>query len=376
MSMKTTLKASVAAAALFAVSAPVVSSPAEAGLANGNDNGVVISGALNRSMQYVDNGSANSWVNTDGGTDNSRLRILVSGQLTESIKVGGTWEANLPISNAQGSTTSSGTTEGSVTEAGTAAFGFRKTEVKFTHATMGSFTIGQGSTSSDNKPSLDGTVNNNAGMSHGGGMMIYDKTALAATTNTSGAMFASYFGGRKDRLRYDTPNIAGFTASVSVADSDYFDGGLQYGAAYGDLTIAAAVQAQHMGANPNSENVGGGVAVKHASGLSAGVHYGKETGTANTSTSVEGESWGVEAGYSTSTISNMGATSFNIVYTEADETTLDLFEAESIQFHFRQKMPAGVEAYAAYEIASFDDGDTTTSLDDVSVFLIGTKLSF
>jgi predicted porin len=95
--MKTTLKASVAAAALFAVSAPVVSSPAEAGLANGNDNGVVISGALNRSMQYVDNGSANSWVNTDGGTDNSRLRILVSGQLTESIKVGGTWEAKLPI---------------------------------------------------------------------------------------------------------------------------------------------------------------------------------------------------------------------------------------------------------------------------------------
>jgi len=66
MTIKTTLKTSVAVAALFAVAAPVVSSPAEAGLANGNDNGVVISGAINRSLMYVDNGSANGWLNTDG----------------------------------------------------------------------------------------------------------------------------------------------------------------------------------------------------------------------------------------------------------------------------------------------------------------------
>jgi len=152
MSIKTTLKTSVAAAALFAVAAPVVSSPAEAGLANGNDNGVVISGSLNRSMMPVDNGNSNRWVNADGGIDNSRLRILISGQLTESIKVGGTWEANLPGSNRQGdTTTTSSSGNGSVTSSGDVGqFGFRKTDIKFTHSTMGSFSIGQGAVVSNN----------------------------------------------------------------------------------------------------------------------------------------------------------------------------------------------------------------------------------
>jgi len=374
--MKTTLKASVAVAALFAVSAPVVSSPAEAGLANGNDNGVVISGALNRSMQYVDNGSANAWVHTDGGTDNSRLRILVSGQLTESIKVGGTWEANLPISNSQGATNSSGTGDGTVVQGVNAAFGFRVTDIKFSHATMGTLTIGQGSTSSDNKPSLDKTTNNNAGMSHGSKMKVYDKTALAATTVTGGDQFASFFGGKRDRLRYDTPSMAGFKASASIADANFWDAGITYGAVYGDVTVAAAIQMQHTGADPKSENAGFGVALKHASGLSAGYHMGKSYGTTNIVKSIEGESWGVEAGYTTSAMSNLGATSFSVIYNETEEAKADLYEAESVQFHFRQAMPAGIEAYAAYEVASFDDGSSSTSLDDISVFLIGTKLSF
>jgi len=374
--MKTTLKSSVAAAALFAVSAPVVSSPAEAGLANGNDNGVVISGSINRSLQYVDNGSSNAWVNTDGGTDNSRLRIVVSGDLTESIKVGGLWEANLPVSNSQNSTVSGGTTEGTVTSGGNAAFGFRKTEVTFKHATMGKLSIGQGTVASNNKPSLDSTVANNAGMSHGRGMLVYDKTALAATTATAGGQFDHYFGGTDDRIRYDTPDIGGFIASGSMSDANKFDVGLKYGATHGDVQVAAAVALGHTGATRTSEELAGGIALKHASGLSAGFHMGKEYGMGSATTAVEGEEFGVEVGYTTTTISNLGATSFNVVYTESEEAATDLYEAELIAFHFRQKMPAGIDLYAAYEVASFDDGVTTTSLDDVSVFLVGTKLSF
>jgi hypothetical protein len=375
--MKTTLKASVAAAALFAVSAPVVSSPAEAGLANGNDNGVIISGTLARSLQYVDNGQSNAWVHADGSTDSSRLRILVSGQLTESIKVGGTWEANLPLTNASSATNSTGTTEGTVAGGGAAAFGLRVTDIKFTHATMGSLSIGRGSNASDNKKSLDGTQNNNAGMSSGGKMLVYDKTALAATAVTAGDQFSSYFGGKSDRIRYDTPSIGGFVASASIAGGNYWDAGLTYGASYGDVQVAASAQVRHTGATTESENAGASIALKHASGLSAGFHAGKEYGRGSSSTTtVEGESWGVEAGYTTSAMSNLGATSFNVVYTESDEATLDLYEAEVVSFHFKQSMPAGVDVIATYEVASFDDGAAGTSLDDVSVFLLGTRLSF
>jgi len=380
MSIKTTLKSSVAAAALFAVAAPIVSSPAEAGLKNGNDNSVEISGTLNRSLMYVDNGIANEWIHGDGGTDSSRLRIVIKGDLTESVKVGGLWEADLPNSQSQKSATTGITgTSGTVTPgADNGSFGLRKMSIKFTHAGLGSLSIGQDTVSSNNKPSLDSTANNNAGMSHGRSVMVYDKTAAANTTFTAGSMFTSYFGGNKDRVRYDSPKIMGFTASGSFSDDNYYDAGLTYGQVFGDITVAAAVQYQNLSTDKPSTNAGGGIALKHTSGLSGGFHAGQEYGTLNgdSSTGIEGESWGMEVGYTTKEISNLGATSVNLVYTEADETTTDLFEAENIGFHFQQDLPAGVNIYAAYEVASFDDGLTTTDLEDISVFLIGTRLNF
>ena len=375
MSIKTTLKASVAAAALIAVAAPVISSPAEAGLANGNDNGVVISGALNRALMYADNGKANDWTNVDGGTDNSRLRILVSGKLTDTINVGGVWEANLPISSAQGLTSNQGSDSGATTTTDQ-AFGFRKTEVTFTHATMGKLSIGQSSTSSDNKPSLDGTTNNNAGITHGGGMMVFDKTANANTTVTAGGSFSSYFGGRRDRVRYDTPSIMGFKGSASMGDDAFWDTGLTYGATYGDIQIAAAAQYASLGSDTPANQYGVGLALKHSSGLSAGAHWGEEGGNSNAASAVAGHSWGVEAGYTTSAMSNLGATAFSVVYTAADATETDDFEAETVSFHVKQSMPAGVEVYASYENASFEDNNAGTDLEDLSVFLVGTKLSF
>ena len=375
MSIKTTLKASVAAAALIAVAAPVISSPAEAGLANGNDNGVVISGALNRSLMYADNGKANDWSNVDGGTDNSRLRILVSGKLTDSIKVGGVWEANLPISSSQGLTSNQGSDVGATTNTD-AAFGFRKTEITFTHATMGKLSIGQSSTSSDNKPSLDGTTNNNAGITHGGGMMVFDKTANANTAVTAGAAFSSYFGGRRDRVMYATPSIMGFKGSVAMGDDAFWDAGLTYGATYGDIQIAAAAQYASLGSDTPANQYGVGLALKHSSGLSAGAHWGEEGGNSNAASALAGHSWGVEAGYATSAISNLGSTAFSVVYTEADSTTVDNFDAETVSFHVKQSMPAGVAVYASYENASFEDNNAGTDLEDLSVFLVGTKLSF
>jgi len=375
MTIKTTLKTSVAVAALFAVAAPVVSSPAEAGLANGNDNGVVISGAINRSLMYADNGSANGWLNTDGGTDNSRLRILVSGQVTESVKVGGTWEANLPLSNGNNNVDSSGTTEGDMVNAGDSAFGLRVAEVKFTHATMGTLSMGQGNVASNNRPGLGSTASTNAGMSHGADILVYNKTTLTATAVTGGDQFSSYFGTRADRIRYDTPSIAGFKLSGSMGDSNFWDAGLTYGATYGDIQVAAAAQIAHGGGTVNSETGGVGIAFKHASGLSAGAHYGSEYGTGAATTEIEGNSWHIEAGYVTSAISNLGDTAFEVIYTESEDTISDLYDAKSTQFHFHQNMPAGIKAYAAYEIASFDDGSVNT-LDDITVFLVGTKLSF
>jgi len=379
MSIKTTLKTSVAAAALFAVSAPVISSPAEAGMANGNDNGVVISGSINRAMQYVDNGNSNAWHNVDGGTDGSRLRILVNGQLTESVKVGGTWEADLPTSSDHGKTSSTEANAQGSTSTTSSAFNVRHVNVTFSHATLGKFSIGQGNVASNNLKSLGKTSKSETGLSSGGAMLLFDKTALTQTTLSAGGQFASYFGTRADRIRYDTPSLMGFAAAISMGDSGRSDATITYGATYGDVTVAAGVHGTHTGSASPTENIGGSVAAKHTSGLSIGAHYGQENGTSNnagTTVNIEGSAWGAEVGFTTSAMSSLGATSFEVKYVESDEATVDLMEAEAVGFTINQDLPAGVNLYGMYKVASFDDGAASTAIDDVTVFMVGTRIKF
>lgn len=377
MNIKTTLKASVAAAALVAVAAPVVSSPAAAGAINdaGDNNSVVISGNLTRSALYMDNGEDQEWQHVDGGNDtNSRLRILVNGELTESISVGGVWEANLPSSNAVGSAGVSNDAEASGGEPGT--FGFRKTSIAFTHATMGKVTIGQNSTSSDNKPSLDSTGNNNAGMTYGGATQI-SNSATGANVSTAGAEFSSYFGGRQDSIRYDTPDIMGFGLSATLMEGDNWDAGITYGATYGDIQIAAAAQYQSVNSAQQSAQYGAGLALKHTSGLSAGAHWGREINNSNRTAiaGASGQAWGAEVGYTTDAVSNLGSTSATLVYVSSSDANTTGMDATLWGFHVKQGLPAGVDVFASYENSSFED-NTANNYNDVSTALIGTQISF
>ncbi len=377
MDIKLVLKSSVAAAALVAVAAPVVSGSAQAEITNSNDNAVVMSGQFTRSVMYADNGSSNEITHVDGGNDtSSRFRIIVSGKLTESVDVGGIWEANLPSSNAQGSQTSSNNSI--ITDAGAdGTFGFRKTEVTFNHATMGKLSIGQSSTASDNRPSLGFAGNTNGGLTNGGGMILYDGTAKAQTgTITSGGQFSSYFGTRDDRIRYDSPSFGGFKVAVATATDNFWDAGLTYGATYGDITIAAAAQYAELNAGGTSPtaNMGAGIALTHTSGLGASVYYGTEDSAGGNA--VEGNQLGVELGYKTDALSNLGTTGFALVYVKSDEATVDGADATLWGVHAKQSMPAGISVFASYENSSYDGLSATANYDDLSVALIGTQINF
>jgi hypothetical protein len=375
--IKLVLKSSVAAAALVAVAAPVVSGSAQAGVANGNDNSVVMSGNLTRSIMYMDNGSSNEITHVDGGNDtSSRFRIIVSGKLTESVDVGGIWEANLPVSNNQGSQTTGA--NATITEAGdSGSFGFRKTEVTFNHATMGKLSIGQSSTASDNRPSLGFASNTNGGLTNGGGAILYNSTAKAQTgTITAGGQFSNYFGTRDDRIRYDSPSFGGFKVAVAAATDNFWDAGLTYGATYGDITVAAAAQytALNAGGTSPKANMGAGIALTHTSGLGASFYYGQEDAAGGNQ--VEGSQYGLELGYKTDALSNLGTTGFALVYIRADETTANNAEATLWGIHAKQSMPAGISVFASYENSSYDNIAAGRNYDDLSVALIGTQINF
>lgn len=373
MTIKTTLKASVAAAALLAVSAPVVSSTADAGsISNGNDIAITMSGQIARSVVMIDNGASSEVQHIDGGNDtNTRLRILGSAPVTESVTVGLVWEANMATTNRGfGSTNGSA---GTNTTNGAAGFAHRKSDISFTHASLGKLSIGQGDTASDNKPSLDSTGNNNAGLTYAGGTLIANSTTGVNTALTASGQFNAQFGGRASRVRYDLPNVAGFDLGFDLMDNDQWDVGLKYGATMGDIQIAFAAQYMKLDSATADAQYGTGLALKHSGGLSAGVHYGKEDRV--TGNALDPKQWGVEVGYTTSAMSNLGATSITVSYVDAEEAATANMEATKWGVYLNQDLPSSVKIFAAYEAAEYDDG-TATNYDDVSVALVGTFIAF
>ena len=121
MNIKTTLKASVAAAALFAVAVPV----AEAGsVSNGNGNSVTLSGQINKAVMYFDDGKSEDMAVVDNDNSGTRFRILGSGKVNEAVSVGTALEVEFQDNAANNWSISDGSSaNGTAGGSGTDAFG-------------------------------------------------------------------------------------------------------------------------------------------------------------------------------------------------------------------------------------------------------------
>ena len=98
MNIKTTLKSTVAVAALFAVAAPV----ANAEIKSGNKNSLTISGQVVRAIFHADDGMSSKTFQSGGNWTASRVRWIASGKVNENVTAGASIEMNIPISNNEG----------------------------------------------------------------------------------------------------------------------------------------------------------------------------------------------------------------------------------------------------------------------------------
>ena len=74
--------------------------------------------------------------------------------------------------------------------------------------------------------------------------------------------------GRDDRMRYDSPQLFGFTLSGSVLSGDGGDVALRYAAQWGDFKFAAAAAYADNGNNNSwDDQFNGSASVLHSSGL-------------------------------------------------------------------------------------------------------------
>lgn len=387
MKFKTMLKSSVATAAILAVAVPVVSSQAEAGIANGNDNALTVSGHINRSLIYADNGSHDTLFHADGGTANSRMRFVVSGSLTDQVSVGALHEMNMLASGADAGAYDFDAAGGvNKNQNNTQDWATRQSNVAFTHKAAGKLTIGKSTQSDNNAGSAWGGSNfGTGGLNHSGGMtFVRSSTPSTVSTATAASVFTMYDAGRGDQIRYDLPGGLPVSGSISLEDAGSWAAGVGWGGSFGGIGVKLSYGYN----NVNSNSVGieytqhVSMALSHSSGLGLVARYGEENAktvdgadTDTTGQAFEGEGAMVGVSYQTKAITSLGSSHFRITYGENDDSLAAGDSGERMGVSYVQNLPAGVSMNIGYEEAEYS---TTTISDyqDISSVIAGVQMKF
>jgi len=391
VNIKTTLKSSVAAAALFAIAAPVAPSvnAADDTLKSGNKNNLTMSGFVSRALWYANDQQSDSVFNTDGSSATSRIRWVANGTLNENVTSGTTIELTLPLSNPQGNMTLSSATNlgADGTESNTSGgFGVRHTVIWGSHKKLGKLSLGHTNTASNGRSetSFSGTtmVDLSSGTPFGDGIFFIDNSTgtPSVSTITVGSIFTNFDGlGRDDVVRYDSIRFRGLALATSFIAGGNWDIAGDYRTKVGALSIR--VQAQHNSNAATSATVGGSTSVSagvlHDGGLNAAIAYGQRNIQGTTSVNVtDPEAYMVNFGYRAK-IFGVGGTnfSFNWNYSEDVNVTLTGSEGDAMGVTIAQIFnPIGANMALTYRNYSAD-ADART-FEDVDIFGLQTVFNF
>jgi len=313
--IKTALKASVAAAALLAFTAPVDAVAGGKVSANNSKIDFKLGGRIHRSIIALDDGEHDDIFQTAGISGNSEIWMTGSGKITESTTMGGYVRWDIPKEQ-------SGFSFGSVTGAGAVTAGNRGTNDKyeyiyFKNASMGTLSFG------DMEPGADGTMNGNYGSRPGddGASMSGADITLSAGgwTNDEASAYVGIIdpasGG--SRIRYDSPSFSGLSVHGDVEYGGGGSIGAKWSGSVSGLTVKAGIGMENDGAG--GETTGFSIAAKHASGLHAAINYGETDADDST---LDPEWRRAVVGYEAA-INSLGKTNISVFVSEKeDETTL------------------------------------------------------
>jgi len=393
--MKNVLKSTVAASALFALAAPVAPS-AHADFKNQNSKvNLTIGGQIVRSLIYVDDGEHSQLFHVDGRTVGTRLRYIVSGNLTESIKVGGLLEHDVGQSNdgytfdygitgdsaTYGTASTSGAT-GNDRGSDSTGFGIRHHFVSFEHKSLGKLSIGQTNTASNG--TMETSLMSSSNTTLGGATML---SKVRFTTGANGAFSAVGAASstdtldglsRDDVIRYDTPTFGGFKLATSMQDEGTFDvAGWWSGKLAGINVKASAYYANTeaggsgtMGAAGHQWGIAGSVA--HSSGIALRANYGHKRVE---SSGRKPKVWMVGGEYGAK-LSSLGKTAFYVEFYRAEDIQTAGHEMDTLYVGVVQKMDSiGSEMSLVYGKHSLDDS-ASTDYNDIDAVMFQTKLNF
>ncbi|NIZ15068.1 porin [Phaeobacter sp. HF9A] len=356
--------------------ATLLAAPAFAGPTYTSDNGGSFRwyGQLNLTYQSYDDGQENFNRLVDNANSGSRLGFWLEQPFGENtLKFH--FETSLSLRGSDGVDQND---QGDITN--WTRSDLRHVDLQWHTARYGVFSIGQGSMAADGATGLDlsgtGVVANTSVADAAGGDFLRN-TAGNLTGIAISDIFPTYDGSRRGRIRYDSPEFAGFTLSASYgedilsknADTEQYDIALNYANDdLGDFTVqgALAVNWTDRSGSDTRDTLASAAILHEPTGLSLSVAGGdRDTG---------GNYGYVKIGYTASLLS-VGETSFSADYYDGSDLVSNGDSASSFGVAAVQKFDKqNLEAYLAYREYSYDD--TASSYQDGQVILAGARWKF
>lgn len=328
---------------------------------------LALSGQINRMLTAGYDGDKTKLYNVDNANSSSRLRVVGSAQPTEAVKVGTNFEFEMR-SNAS--------TEVSQTDEDTGIVNFRDRVIELfaEHEELGRLTLGQGSTAYDGAAQVDlsgTTVVAYSSISDlAGGLLFYDEDTDALSTTSIGDVFNNFDGPRLDRIRYDTPRVAGFTLAADAASNERWSAALRWAGKGAGLSTATALAYADPGGDRNWVVVGSASMLHEASGLSLTLAAGgRDNQGRDDATNVYGKiGWQRDFFDFGGTFTSIDLTRNDNVAAEGDEaTTVGLFAVQTIS-------DFGIDLYGGYRWHKLDRSGA--DFDDIHTFSLGSRIRF
>lgn len=334
-----------------------------------------ISGQVNRALSLVDDGENTELFNVDNDNSSSRIRLQGRANFSDDLQLGTNFEVQFE-SNSTAAVNQ-------VDEQGVGPNNFteRKIELFVRSKTFGKISLGQGDTASNGTSEQDlsrTTVIAYSGIGDmAGGMRFNDNDGNLLLTDI-GDVFSNLDGlSRDDRIRYDTPTFAGFTAATSWGADDAFDVALRYAGEFGGIRVAAAAAfADGEDGRPGDvtidERINGSASVLHTpTGLNVTFAAGQDEldGADN-----DPMFWYVKLGW-IANFFQIGPTAFAIDYAYSEEVSNENDEGEAYGIFAVQHLSDwGAEFYTGIRNhdADLDVGGT----EEILVWMTGARFKF
>jgi len=232
---------------------------------------LTVSGWVNTSVLFWDNGSESNAYVVDNVQDRTRARFLGSAKINSDLEAGYLLELGFRNSRADRVTESN-------SDGDAAAIDIRHSSWYLKSKELGKITVGQTSQVSDGITQI-----NLAGINHVSRSQVFDWNQSFSILGQGNAATGQRWrdlavrenpgeGNRQNLVRYDTPTFAGFIASAAWGEDDVWDVGLRYSGEFSGFKLAAGIAYAQWTQSNTGTNTGntcrnsGGVAEGGASG--------------------------------------------------------------------------------------------------------------